>query len=366
MATRGPEPRAGATPLAQELVRQIRDHGPLTVDRYMAACLTHPRFGYYQTREPFGRDGDFITAPEVSQMFGELIGAFVVASWEAMGAPATVALVELGPGRGTLMADLLRAAGLRPAFLRAARVHLVEASDRLRRIQAETLAKSGVAPTWHTTLASLPPEPALFVANEFFDALPIRQFLATEAAWAERAIDVGDDSSLRFTALATSAERPTLAAAEPGAIAEASPLGQAVASELGRRLAARRGVALIVDYGYRGPALGDTLQAIHLGRPDHPLAHPGEADLTAHVDFSALSAAAAAAGARPHTLLTQAELLLGLGLRERAERLAAGKDDAAKRAIRAAQERLAGERAMGTHFKALCLSSGDFAVPLFA
>ncbi len=166
------------TPLAEKLAARIRANGPITVADYMAACLGDPEFGYYLAREPFGRGGDFVTAPEVSQMFGELIGAWAVLAWQAMGAPAAFVLAELGPGRGTLMADLIRAARVRPAFGAAARLHLVETSPRLRDIQRQTLAAAGVEATWHERIDDLPPGPLIVVANEFFDALPIRQFVA--------------------------------------------------------------------------------------------------------------------------------------------------------------------------------------------
>lgn len=361
----GPGRQEPPTPLAVELRDRIRRLGPLTVAEFMAACLTDPRYGYYQRREPFGPAGDFITAPEVSQMFGELIGLWAVAAWEAMGAPGEFALVELGPGRGTLMADILRAARIRPAFMAAVGLHLVEASHRLRAIQAETIAAAGLAPTWHADASTLPRQPSLVVANEFFDALPIRQFVATPTGWRERVIALGTDGDLAFAAGASAAPAfgPTMPAA--GAIAEASPASVALAGQLAANLRAHGGAALFIDYGYQGPALGDTLQALYRGRPDHPLAHPGEADVTAHVDFTALAQAALAAGAISHPLLTQAELLLRLGIGARAERLQRGKNEAARQVVEVAMQRLIGEHEMGTHFRALCISSGGFAVPAF-
>ena len=186
------------TPLGEKLIARIRAAGPMTVAEYMAACLGDPADGYYMRREPFGRDGDFITAPDVSQMFGELIGLWAVATWTAMGAPSPFVLAELGPGRGTLMADLLRAATVRPGFLDAAEVHLVETSPRLREVQAETLAAAGLPIAWHLRVDDLPSGPLILVANEFFDALPIRQFVKTAGGWAERMVGIGDDGGLAF------------------------------------------------------------------------------------------------------------------------------------------------------------------------
>jgi NADH dehydrogenase [ubiquinone] 1 alpha subcomplex assembly factor 7 len=186
------------TALGERLAAAMRTGGPMTVADYMAACLGDPADGYYMRREPFGRAGDFVTAPEVSQMFGELIGLFAVATWEAMGRPARFVLAELGPGRGTLMADLLRAAKLRPAFLAAAEVHLVETSPRLKALQTEALASSGAAVTWHGRVDDLPAGPLIVVANEFFDALPIRQFVKAEGGWAERMVGLDADGRLAF------------------------------------------------------------------------------------------------------------------------------------------------------------------------
>ncbi len=353
------------TPLAVRLARLIEATGPLTVAQYMAACLSDPEHGYYQHRDPLGRAGDFITAPEISQLFGELIGVWCVATWQAMGEPASFTLAELGPGRGTLMADLLRAAGIRPGFATAARVHLVETSPRLRAIQAETLARTGAAPIWHDTVGDLPGGPVILIANEFFDALPIRQFVRTDGGWAERVVGLGADRALAFGLMpgATLPELPPDVA--PGTIWEVAAAAGALTAEIGTRLASAPGAALIVDYGYGTSPPGPTLQAVRGHAFDDPLAHPGEADLSAHVDFAALAEAAEAAGAHAAPLLTQADFLRRLGIRERAERLAKGKDAATVETLRKAAERLVAPEQMGDSFKILGLGTPGLNLPVF-
>ena len=361
------------TALAARLAAQIRTSGPLTVADYMAACLSDPEHGYYMRAEPFGRGGDFITAPEVSQMFGELIGAWAVATWEAIGAPPAFRLVELGPGRGTLMADALRAARIRRAFGAAAAVHLVETSPRLRSLQQAALAAAGVAPVWHDHVAEVPGGPLILIANEFFDALPVHQFVLTANGWAERMIGLSADGGLAFGlrplgALPPSA--PPLADRERGAsqhptIVEVSPAATAIMATVAARIAQEGGAALVIDYGYEGPAVGDTLQAMRHHAYADPLAEPGEADLTAHVDFTALAEAAREAGAVPWPVLTQGEFLGRLGLAERAAALSRGKDSLTISAVNAAVQRLAGPEAMGTLFKVLGVSRPALALPAF-
>ncbi len=354
------------TPLAEALVRRIRADGPMTVADFMAACLGDPRHGYYMTRQPFGRGGDFITAPEISQMFGELIGLWAVATWQAMGKPSSFILAELGPGRGTLMADALRAARLRTDFVAAARIHLIEASPRLRVLQAETLR--GVDVKWHGEFADLPEGPAIFLANEFFDALPIRQFARTAEGWAERMVGIAPDGHF------TVGLRPTappviggagLANAAPGDVFEVSRAATATIAAVAERLTSHGGAALVVDYGHDGPAFGDTFQAVAEHRYQDPLAAPGEADLTAHVDFGALAEAARRVGALPRRLVTQGDFLIRLGLRQRAERLGRDKDDATRARIASEVRRLTDPKAMGTLFKVLAVSSHGLALPVF-
>ncbi len=309
------------TPLARLLLRRIAIAGPLTVADYMAEALGHPTHGYYQRRDPLGRAGDFITAPEVSQMFGELLGLWGVAYWHAIGCPDPCPRVVLGPGRGTLMADALRAARVRPAFLAAIRLHLVETSPYLRQRQA--MALQGHRPTWHASFADVPAGPLLLIANEFFDALPINQFELRPEGWRERVIG-GAGEQLVFgwsqpgPSFALLTDRQRL-----GARAEVSPAGLTLAGGIGRRLKQDRGAALIIDYGTSRSLPGESLQALRRHQPVDPLAEPGEADLSAHVDFAALGQAASQAGARVHGPLSQGAFLQRLGIAARAETIAA-------------------------------------------
>ena len=356
-----------ASPLTALLRRRIAVEGPLSVADFMAAALGHPEHGYYATRDPFGVDGDFITAPEVSQMFGELIGLWCAQCWQDMGRPAQVTLAELGPGRGTLMADAVRAAAMLPAFRAALSVHLVETSPVLRRRQAETLGDLAV--TWHTDTADLPDGPTLIVANEFFDALPVRQLVRQDTGWHERLVTWDPDRyGFRFVLAPAPSPASALLAegqrsAPVGAIAEVSPTRTLLADRLGRQVSRQGGAALVVDYGHVTAAAGDTLQAVLQHGPVDPLDEPGEADLTAHVDFEALGKAAADAGARLHGPVPQGTFLGRLGIGVRAERLKAANPGSAA-TIDAAHERLTDPGQMGGLFKVLCIA--DPALPVQA
>jgi NADH dehydrogenase [ubiquinone] 1 alpha subcomplex assembly factor 7 len=352
------------TPLAEKIAAHIRTAGPITVADYMALCLADREFGYYMRREPFGRTGDFVTAPEVSQIFGELIGLWTIAVWEMMGGPRPFVLAELGPGRGTLMADLLRTARIKPDFLAAADIHLVEISPRLREIQNATLAPSKLAVHWHNDIEDIPKGPTIFIANEFFDALPIRQFQWIEKQWTERMIGLSAGGGLAF-GLAPVEQRPPGVPLPEGSIIEASPSGKAAMTTIADCLKRHNGAALIVDYGSAQPGTGSTLQAVRAHKYDDPLATPGEADVTAHVDFAALARAAAAAGATPRALMGQGEFLIRLGLVDRANVLGRGKDKKTRDAIAAGIERLAAPKAMGTLFKVLAISAPKLKLPVF-
>jgi NADH dehydrogenase [ubiquinone] 1 alpha subcomplex assembly factor 7 len=349
------------TPLEAHLRRRIAADGPLTIADFMADALGHPDHGYYMTRDPFGRAGDFTTAPEISQMFGELIGLWCAEVWRSMGAPVPVRLVELGPGRGTLMSDLLRAGERMPGFLAAISVHLVETSPVLRAAQERTL---GARPTWHDTFSDVPDDaPMLLIANEFFDALPIRQITRTEAGWRERLLGITPEDDRLAIGLAA-AEGPLESlldadlreSARPGQTAELAPVAWRIAGEIGARLASRGGAALIVDYGHAGPALGNTLQAVRNHEPCDVLETPGEADLTAHVDFTPLAKAAEQSGARATPLSTQGAFLRALGIGYRARTLAAAGDATA---VERQVARLIGDDAMGTLFKVLGLAGPE-------
>ena len=353
------------TPLAARLFDRINSEGPISIADYMAACLSDPRHGYYTGRDPLGRSGDFTTAPEISQMFGELIGLWCVSVWEAMGSPNKFTLAELGPGRGTLMADALRAAAIRPGFAAAAKLALVEISPPLREIQAAAL-RGLTQPDWFENVPDLPAGPVMAIANEFFDALPVRQFARTGNGWAERVVGLKGDRLAFGLRPAVPPSLPSgLADAKAGAIWQHSAAAGGVAGDLAARIVAEGGAALIIDYGHAAPGLGDTLQAVRDHQYDEPLAHPGEADLTAHVDFAALAASASGAGAITRPVIDQATLLRRLGIAERAERLGRGKDAATIASIEAATKRLTVPDKMGRLFKALAYSSRGIHLPAF-
>jgi NADH dehydrogenase [ubiquinone] 1 alpha subcomplex assembly factor 7 len=355
------------TPLEEVLARRIRTQGPLTVAEFMAEALGHPEYGYYATRDPLGRRGDFTTAPEISQVFGELIGLWCVDLWDRAGRPAPFILAELGPGRGTLMADALRAARVMPEFLAALRLHLVETSPVLRQVQHRTLKR--YAPSWHDSIASLPDGPLLVIANEFIDALPIRQLVKTDAGWREKLVGLSAEADALAFALAPGATPAiALVAAElcdapPGSVCEISPAGLAIADGLARRIVADGGAALIIDYGHVRRACGDTLQAVRRHKRHDVLATPGEADLTAHVDFAALAETAAALGASIWGPVTQGAFLHSLGLAARSERLLEGATPGQAADIGAASRRLIDPAEMGTLFKVLCIAAPDLPMP---
>jgi len=349
-------------PLVGKLRRLIGANGPMSVAEYMAHCLGDFEHGYYTTRDPFGAAGDFVTAPEVSQMFGEIVGAWLIEAWRLLGAPAPVRLVELGPGRGTLMADMLRVAAHVPDFCRAASVHLVETSPVLEARQAETLKASGVEPIWHSSMQDVPAGPILLVANEFFDALPIRQFVRLDI-WRERVVRLDARERLVFGigpgVLDHGPDAPQ------GSIFEVRPAADALIVGIAERIVAGRGAALIIDYGHAESAPGETLQALHGHAFADPLAWPGESDLTAHVDFAALADAARCAGAQTHGPMPQGEFLAALGLLERADRLGAEADGPTRTALGTAVARLAGPDGMGALFKALALTPPGVVPPPF-
>ncbi|KQT49272.1 ATP synthase subunit beta [Methylobacterium sp. Leaf456] len=344
------------TPLHAILARTIRTDGPIGLDRYMALCLGHPVHGYYATRDPLGTKGDFVTAPEISQMFGELVGAWAAALLAGFSGPQKPCLLELGPGRGTLMSDALRA-------LRAAGadfdLHLVETSPVLRALQAERLADA--RPTFHDSVASLPEAPLLVIANEFFDALPARQFVRTSRGWCERRVGLGEHGALAF-GLVPEPDPQITAEAPEGAVLTVPSAALSAMRDLARRLVRDGGALLAIDYGHAVAGFGDTLQAVEGHAFADPLTRPGEADLTVHVDFSALARAAEAEGAAIHGPVLQRDFLLALGLEARATRLKARADASQAAAIDAAVARLTdpSPRGMGALFKVLGVSHPAF------
>jgi SAM-dependent MidA family methyltransferase len=359
---------AEAQALLAELTARIRREGPLSVEAYMESCLSHPLYGYYRKAQAIGTAGDFVTAPEISQVFGELIGLWCAVTWDAMGRPSPLRLVELGPGRGTLMRDALRAAKAAPGFLAAVSVHLVEIGRTLRRLQRETLALGGVGGgskvAWHEAVEQVPPGPAIVVANEFLDALPIRQLVHDNGVWRERVVALRPDGRLQLVAgpaapLTGGAAR-SLAGASQGAIVELRPGEERLLAALAARASPL--TALCIDYGPAEATFGDTLQAVRGHAYADPLLAPGAADLTAHVQFAPLLERACAAGLAVSGPLTQAELLGRLGIVERTARLMAANPTRAGE-IEAGTQRLMSPGGMGQLFKAVAFRSPGLPAP---
>ncbi len=336
--------------LAEGFRRLIETFGPIPVARFMGESNAR----YYASRDPLGSDGDFITAPEISQMFGEMAGLWLADVWDRAGRPGSAVYAELGPGRGTLARDALRAmaqVGLRPE------VHLVEGSPALRAIQAAAVSRA----VCHDDAASLPDDqPLLLVANEFLDALPIRQIVRTQAGWRERMVGL-EDARFAFVAGPQPMDQvvpPAFADCQPGTILEANPGAAAIVEDIARRIVSRGGAALFFDYGHLAPRTGSTLQAVRAHCKVDPLANPGDADLTAHVDFAVLAEIARAAGCRVQTA-TQGRWLAAMGIGRRAEALARSAPERAGE-IRSAQERLVSPDEMGKIFKVMALTAPNW------
>jgi NADH dehydrogenase [ubiquinone] 1 alpha subcomplex assembly factor 7 len=347
-----------ATTLAQRLAREIALTGPMTIADYVSRCLHDPQEAYYATRPSIGATGDFITAPMISQMFGELIGLWAIETWERLGAPERVRLVEVGPGDGTLMADALRAARLAPAFLQAVDVVLIEPSPPLRAAQARMLADSDAHPRWVSGLDKVETDaPVILIANEVLDCLPARQFVKTEDGWAERRVGVTDDGALTFGLVAISGgfKRPDFAV-EPGQTVEISDQQAAFGRDVATLIKASSGAALLVDYGRSRPEAGDTLQGLRRHQKVDPLDAPGQTDLTQWADFPTVLDAAVRAGADVTGCMGQGEFLQLLGIEARAERLKDGRPEAAP-VIDRQMERLTADDQMGTLFKVCVIFS---------
>jgi NADH dehydrogenase [ubiquinone] 1 alpha subcomplex assembly factor 7 len=348
-----PEPPASPD-VGAELTALIEAHGSVSIERFMAAANTH----YYATRDAIGATGDFITAPEVSQMFGEIVGLALADVWQRGGRPADAALVELGPGRGTLMADMLRA--VRVAHWNP-EVHFVETSPLLRAKQAEQLPDA----RWHDTIRTLHHDrPLLIVANEFFDALPIRQVINTFSGWRERVVRIGIDGFEPAPgAPVKSGDVPAhLRHSDPGGVIESCPAARALMRGLARRLHDQGGVLLVIDYGHVGGAHGDTLQAVHAHAYADPFARPGTSDLTAHVDFAALAGTARAAGTHVAGPAEQGQWLVSLGLSDRAAALGRAAPQRAHE-IADAYRRLTHADEMGALFKVMAVTGRGWPTP---
>jgi NADH dehydrogenase [ubiquinone] 1 alpha subcomplex assembly factor 7 len=346
--------------IATRIAKQIRAQGAVTIADFMRLALSARELGYYSSRDPLGAAGDFTTAPEISQMFGEMIGLWCVDTWQRLGAPGEINLVELGPGRGTLMADALRAAKLAPDFLKAIRLHLVEISAPLRARQAANLP--AYQPHWHDSIEHVPAGPMLVIANEFFDALPIHQFVMTESGWRERGVTLADDDAQFSWALLPQGPQLALLPAELraapiGAIAECSPASQRILGILAQRCTQAPGAALFIDYGPAASGFGDTFQAMKAHRYHDPLRDVGEADLTAHVDLPHLARLAREAGCGSFGPLGQGEFLRLLGIETRAAMLSRDQDDVMRQEIATSLHRLIDAAQMGTLFKAVAITS---------
>ncbi len=353
------------SPLEALIRARIDAQGPLPVDAYIEMALAHPEHGYYRKRDPLGVAGDFVTAPEIGQVFGELIGLWAAVVWQQMGSPARFVLVECGPGRGTLMADALRAAEKVKGFLDAAELHLVETSPALRDRQCETLA--GRSPAWHDAAPDLPDGPLILIANEFLDALPVRQLVRTEMGWHERCVGI-EGNRLAFVAGSAAPDAadllpPNLARATPGTVFEFSPETLSFAGSVAARLAASGGAALLVDYGHTSSSAGDTLQAIRKHAYADPLGDPGEADLTAHVDFGALGGRMRNGGARTYGPVPQRKFLISLGILQRTEQLTRNAAPETVQTVFAATKRLIDPDEMGNLFKVLAATGPDALPP---
>ena len=352
--------------IADKIVRRIRAEGPLTVAAYMAMALHDPEGGYYASRGPIGAAGDFTTAPEISQVFGELIGLWCAELWDRAGRPDPVILAELGPGRGVLMSDLLRAAGTVPEFRRALRVFLVETSPVLRAEQERRLCQA--RPAWVRRVEELPDGPMLMVANEFLDALPIRQFVRGVGGWSERMVTVDPENHLVFvdgpeSPVASLLVPGAMRHCAPGTIVEICPAALALAGALGSRLARQPGAALFIDFGYFPTAPGSTLRALQYHRPVSALAAPGTADLSAHADFAAFAEAARTAGAEIQGPIGQGRFLTALGAGLRLAALSARAEPAQRWSLEGGVRRLLDPGEMGDLFKAVALVSPGLSSP---
>lgn len=353
------------TTLSTLLQKKLHDSGAISVAEYMALCLSHPEYGYYITRDPLGKEGDFTTAPEISQLFGELIGAWLATQWLALGSPSRCALVELGPGRGTLMQDALRVTRTIPGFHAALSVHLIETSPPLRAKQHATLADWHLPKTWHDSVDTIADLPLLLIANEFFDALPVQQYVWQDNAWYERMVSRDEEGRLVFchTQTAVTHQLPLQNASESlplqDDIFEYSPLSHSILTQLATHMRSHGGAGLIIDYGYSEPAFGDTLQAVKAHSYCSPLEASGEADLTAHVNFHALANTAKKAGCVAHGIVEQGVFLKRLGAELRAIQLCKNAAPTQQETILQGLERLVSPEQMGALFKVLAITSPE-------
>lgn len=356
------------TPLALKLKDRIARDGPISVQDYMLACLSDEEFGYYRTQQAIGKAGDFVTAPEISQVFGEIIGLWACVVWQSIGSPERFNLAELGPGRGTLMRDGLRAARLVPGFIQSADVHLIECNRVLIEEQRQTLAGTGVETSWHDDLKHLSPAPTILIGNEFLDTIPAFQSVVCEDGMRERKIGINENGELQFVtgALCDRTNDPGRQVREMDRVLRAGPDSIDEKQNFGELAADLRGLAktgalaaLFVDYGHTDRSFGDTLQAVRNHKYEHPLTSPGEADLTVQVDFGSFaSQIASPSKMRLDGPVTQGEFLGQLGIVQRGSKLMSANPSKAG-AIEAGILRLMAPNGMGTRFKAIGVRSTD-------
>ncbi len=357
------------TALNDHLVHTIKENGPISFAYYMAECLANPKHGYYMTRDPIGKSGDFITSPEVSQMFGEMVGLWVIDCWQKMSYPPSFNLVELGPGRGTLMADIIRILHTQPDIRDAVQIQMVEISPPLKDLQRKTLEGVGLTATWHERFMDVPEGPTIIIANEFFDALPQHQFMKKGESWAEHTIGVEDDKLASLMAAPGPSfqllDKDLVKKAKDGDVLEVCPPALYMMGDIAARLKSYGGGALIIDYGYTKPGVGNTIQAMK-GHDFHPpLEAPGEADITAHVNFMALQTALGELEMDVLGPVTQRDFLKNLGIDYRAEQIISANPDrpGAAENIQKGLKKLVGEKEMGNLFKVLGISYGLYGEP---
>ena len=345
--------------LIKFLQTEISTHGPMGLDRFIGHVLGHPEYGYYMTRDPLGRAGDFTTAPEISQMFGEMVGAWLANMWMQHGKPPSFILLEMGPGRGTLMADVIRVCGQVPGFMDAAQVHLVEMSPVLKSAQKNAL--NGMNVTWHETLDTLPcHNPIFFVANEFFDALPFKQYIYSDDGWAERCVDIESEDFV-FTqqmVMVDPLSGKGFPAPKNGDVYEDAFIRDDVMKTLCKRIRRQAGAGLIIDYGHLEHGFGDTFQALKAHEYSNPLNNIGESDLTSHVDFAALKDAALQQDVQVLGMAEQGYFLQALGIQLRARHLLQKASGETAQNIQKALHRLVHSDEMGTLFKVIGLNYG--------
>lgn len=350
--------------LKQEIIKLIKSGGPISVSAYMGECLANPKYGYYMQQKPFGSEGDFTTSPEISQIFGELVGIWCAAAWQQMGCPKDIAIVELGPGRGLLMKDFLRGTKHINHFHESIEIHMVEVSDALTKIQQENLKEAHNNITWHKEIASLPVKPMLLVCNEFFDALPIHQYIKTEKGWSERFIALDDEDNFIFTDKPSFDLPDIYNEAKIGDIVETCPAAEVIMSEIASHIEMADGAALVIDYGYGGQKFGDSLQAMKNHQYSDIFENIGSSDLTAHVNFDALQSAASQYNVNNYKLISQRDFLVNLGIELRMQSLLKSASDGQKDEIISACERLIDPKDMGSLFKVMTITNANMTNPV--